>query len=99
MCIHLSPDLHVHVHTCNCACIYSCSCLASPLPPSPTLPPLYMRISLFGLEFPLTSLNLMDYCYVSDVGVANIVSMTTLTELTLSKTKLTDVGMHCVAGV
>ena len=49
-------------------------------------------------EFPLTSLNLMDYCYVSDVGVANIVSMTTLTTLTLSKTKLTDTGMHCVAG-
>ena len=40
----------------------------------------------------------MDYCYISDVGVAHIVSMTTLTELALSKTKLTDAGMHSVAG-
>ena len=49
-------------------------------------------------DFPLTSLNLMDYCYVSDVGVAKIVTMATLTELSLSKTKLTDSGMHSVAG-
>lgn len=49
-------------------------------------------------EFPLTSLDLMDYCYVSDVGVANIVSMATLTTLSLSKTKLTDTGMQSVAG-
>ena len=40
----------------------------------------------------------MDYCYVSDVGVAHIVCMTTLTELILSKTKLTDAGMRSVAG-
>lgn len=50
------------------------------------------------LEFPLTSLDLMDYCYVSDVGVANVVSMATLTTLSLSKTKLTDTGMQSVSG-
>ena len=62
----------------------------------------YLKIVVFFFFFspdlPLTSLNLMDYCYVSDVGVANIVSMGTLTSLTLSKTKLTDAGMHSVAG-
>ena len=74
--------------------IYStCIQLSCFAPPSTSTP-----LSLSLLEFPLTCLNLMDYCYVSDVGVANIASMTTLVELTLSKTKLTDSGMHSVAG-
>jgi hypothetical protein len=50
-------------------------------------------------KFPLTSLNLMDYCYISDVGVAQIITMTTLIELNLSKTKLTDTGMQSVAAL
>ena len=84
--------LHLHVHL-QC----TCTCTRVSLSPSLSIPPA-LYVYTYHIEFPLTSLNLMDYCYVSDVGVANIVSMTTLTELTLSKTKLTDIGMHCVAG-
>ena len=49
-------------------------------------------------EFPLSSLSLMDYCPITDAGVACIVGMHTLTELSLSRTKLTDDGMPFLEG-
>ena len=49
-------------------------------------------------EFPLTSLSLMDYCHITDTGIAWVAGMNTLTELSLSRTKLTDYGMPFLHG-
>ncbi len=64
------------------------------LSPFPPLPP-----SFSSAGFPLASLNLMDYCYVTDVGVACLTGMNTLMELSLGRTKLTDNGMVFLQGV
>jgi len=40
----------------------------------------------------------MDYCHITDAGVACIIGMHTLTELSLSRTKLTDDGMPFLEG-
>ena len=48
--------------------------------------------------FPLESLDLSDYCHITDVGIAHIAGMHGLSVLLLSRTKLTDDGMPCLAG-
>jgi hypothetical protein len=40
----------------------------------------------------------MDYCHVTDLGIAFLSSMTTLTHLSLSRTKLSDNGMPFIQG-
>ena len=40
----------------------------------------------------------MDYCYITDVGISYLTTMHTLTELSLSRTKLTDAGMVFLEG-
>ena len=47
---------------------------------------------------PLVSLDLMDYCHVTDLGIAFLSSMNSLTHLSLSRTKLTDNGMPFIQG-
>ena len=56
------------------------------------------NIFCYFLGFPLTSLDLTDYLHITDVGVACLVSMTSLTSLSLSRTKLTDAGMPFLQG-
>ena len=60
----------------------------------------YMDIQTHSLTgFPLTTLNLMDYCHITDVGISQLPSLqTTLTSLSLSRTKLTDQGMVFLEG-
>ena len=77
----------------------SLSLSLSPSPSSPPLPlttppPLYTELP--GL--PLVSLDLMDYCHVTDRGIAFLSSMNSLTHLSLSRTKLTDNGMPFIQG-
>ena len=48
--------------------------------------------------FPLENLNLMDHCHVTDYGISHVSHMTSLSVLTLSRTKLTDQGMPYLAG-
>ena len=48
--------------------------------------------------FPLQTLDLSDYCHITDTGIAHIVAMHSLTVLLLSRTKLTDSGMPFIAG-
>lgn len=54
-------------------------------------------ISVIG--FPLQTLDLSDYCHITDAGIAHIVTMHNLTVLLLSRTKLTDNGMPFIAGM
>ena len=54
--------------------------------------------SLHLSGFPLTSLDLTDYLQVTDLGVACLTPMTSLTSLSLSRTKLTDRGMPYLEG-
>jgi len=50
------------------------------------------------LGFPLQSLDLSDYCHITDVGIKHIAAMGSLSVLLLSRTKLTDDGMPFLAG-
>ena len=65
------------------------------LPPSPPLSHAHTNNTP---GFPLVSLDLMDYCHVTDLGIALLSSMSNLTHLSLSRTKLTDNGMPFIQG-
>ena len=49
--------------------------------------------------FSLTSLDLSDYCFITDGGIAHIATMHSLTDLSLCRTKLTDEGMAVLKGL
>ena len=61
-------------------------------------PPFLIHPTTYIPGLPLVSLNLMDYCHVTDLGIAFLSSMNTLTLLSLSRTKLTDNGMPFIQG-
>ncbi len=50
------------------------------------------------LGFPLISLDLSDYLNITDAGISCISTMTSLTSLSLARTKLTDAGMPFLEG-
>lgn len=49
--------------------------------------------------FPLVSLDLTDYLHITDTGISCLAGMTSLTSLSLSRTKLTDAGMPFLEGL
>ena len=58
----------------------------------------YDEVMSTAFSFPLTSLDLSYFFYISGKGVAKLPSMTHLTSLSLAHTKLTDAGMPPLQG-
>ncbi len=94
--------MYVCVCVCVCvfACMYVCVCVGMKLQ-SLKLP----ERSVFSdsamsvvCEFPLTSLDLSDCLKITDRGISCLASMSTLSSLSLARTKLTDVGMPYLKG-
>lgn len=47
----------------------------------------------------MVSLDLSDYLHITDFGISCVAGMTSLTSLSLSRTKLTDAGMPFLEGI